>query len=68
MASENTVLHEKLAEAVRNYPLPLLVLFSFGKYLSPNRTSFCLHVFVLVVSFVCGAAIAAGEFRLRPQF
>jgi len=48
----------------------LLVLFSFRKYLSPNRNSFCLHVLVLVafVVFVCGAAIAAGEFRLRPPF
>ena len=48
----------------------LLVLFSFEKYLLPNRTSFCSQVLVLVavVFFVCGAAIATGELRFRPPF
>ena len=66
MASENTVFYEKFAEAVLNYPC----CYDKSSDDFTNRTSFCLHVLVLVavVFFVCGAAIAAVEFRPLPPF
>ena len=46
-----------LVAILEPYYESLLVLFSFGKYLSPNRTSVCLHAhFLVAVVFVVVAA------------